>query len=207
MGKLTNNPISLNQITDTGNLDLKCFDTNSDCYDFKSLFQSLIDEVCNQKVNLNTIGDTCIDFTQLGENFSLSQVLQKIIASHCALKNTVDNINITTPANLNLEIINYCLTENWELNDNDCLQPQSPDGIPILNPSVGVIFQTLIKRIISLQKLLRSQNNTIQELSTLVSNIQGQITLITETCCNTTLINRITALESAVSTIQSNCCP
>ena len=186
MGNSTSNPISVNQIVDT-NLDLKCI-TPPTCRTLPNDVQAIVDDYCKTKFDKSKIVNGCL--TGFPSDYDLHFLLNKIIAKECTTTTTPGG---TTPTYIT--DLNYCDSDLWTYTSDNCLFLKDSCGNPITNVTELDVLRALIKRIISLEiliKQLKQLNDTQQvTINTLISTTQN----IIDNCCSISLVNSIQTIN------------
>lgn len=190
MGSSTSNPISVNQIVDT-NLDLKCI-TEPTCRTLPNDIQALIDEFCNSKFDSSKIVDNCI--TGLPESYDINLLLNKIITKLCGINSTV----IPTISDY-ITGVNYCDSDNWTYTSSNCIQLVDNCNVPLVNVTLLDIVKLLIKRVISLEILIKElkTSNDVQQVT--INTHTSQIQNIIDNCCSISLVNSIQTISARLA--------
>ncbi len=190
MGNTTSNPISVNQIIDT-NLDLKCI-TPPTCRTLPNDVQAIVDDYCKTKFDKSKIVNGCL--TGFPADYDLHFLLNKIIAKECTTTTTPGG---TTPTYITG--INYCDSDNWTYTSDNCLQLLDSCNIPIINVTAEDLFRLLIKRIISLEILIKQlkQLNDTQQVT--INTHTSQIQNIIDNCCSIVLVSQIQTINNRLA--------
>ncbi len=204
---MQSNPVHSNQINGL-NLDFKCL-LDCDCSSCKSLndvFQLLIDKACKNDVKLEELTYSCFS-----EPDTLQQLIQELI-------NRVDcnteplGVDPSPGTSLPPDTfigLDLCNGDNWACSINtpsECIQIRNDLGVPVNNPTIRDVIQSIFKRLMSQQREIKRLCDENTQLKSRISLLESEVGQIKENCCNTTLLNKITFLESAIIGIQQNCC-
>jgi hypothetical protein len=196
------NNISINQIID--GVELNCI-TPPLCRNLKNDIQAFIDDYClfkSNTVDVNTLNKGCLTFT------STASMYQAILDYLCLLPTSAGNITVDVSG------LNVCDPDAWRTStDSNCLFMLDECGNPILTYTVKEIIQIIIRRIISLEIIVKSQQEQIENLQNQLNNLTSIVNNILANCCNVTLVSQISALnsrmttaENNITTIQTTCC-
>jgi hypothetical protein len=196
------NNISINQIID--GVELNCI-TPPPCRNLKDDIQAVINDYCAFKtgtVDVNTLNKGCLTFT------STEAMYQAILNYLCALPTSAGNLTIDVSG------LNVCDPDTWTTSTvSNCLFMLDACGNPISTYTIKEIIQIIIRRIISLELVVKAQQKSIQDLQDSLNDLTSVVNNILANCCNVTLVSQIAALnsrittaESNITTIQTTCC-
>lgn len=200
---IISNPINVNQLVGI-DVDLKCLVPCNcgECKKLNEILQLLIDDSCKDKIDFEKIDWRC-----LTKQTSTQELIQEIIRHiDCS---TSSSSSSTTPSDSEPDIsgLNLCDSDLWTCSYSDnCLPIKDNCNNSVVKPKVKDVLQSIIKRILSIQKQLISNCNTITQLEQKIAAMELKINQIESNCCNTTLLNRVTMLESQIIHIQETCC-
>jgi hypothetical protein len=184
------NPISVNQIVDSS-VNLKCI-AAPECRTLPNDVQAIVDDYCSGKFDLDKIASKCVS---LPNKADINVVLNEIFTKLCAVTtSTAFDIN-TAP----LGTINFCDSDGWTVNDDNCIQPEDNCGLPILTYSTLDLFRLIIKRIVAIEnvvKTLSAQNGAQQ---TQINTLIATTATIQSTCCNTSILGQVQTILSRLN--------
>lgn len=187
------NNISINQISD--GVELKCIAPPL-CRNLKNDIEAFISDYCKFKdgtVDVNTLNKGCLTFT------STASMYQEILNYLCLLPTSAGGITIDVSG------LNVCDPDAWTTSTAiNCLFMLDACGNPITTYTVKEIIQIIIRRIVSLEVIVKSQQLQIDNLQTQIDNLTSIVNNILANCCNVTLVSQISALNSRVTTAENN---
>lgn len=190
MGNSTSNPISINQIVDT-NLDLKCI-TPPTCRTLPNDVQAIVDDYCKTKFDKSKIVNGCL--TGFPADYDLHFLLNKIIAKECTTTTTPGG---TTP--VYITDLNYCDSDLWTYTSDNCLFIRDVCGNPVTNVTELDVLRALIKRIISLEILIKQLKQLNDSQQVTINTHTSQIADIIQNCCNITMLSQIQTLNNRLA--------
>lgn len=184
-------PISVTQIQDTI-LDLKCLTPDChkpQCRDLNTDIQTLINAFCEERFDIDKVSQQCFNET------SLEKLLSAIIAQVCITSET-PVFDLTEHY---IQNVNLCNSDNWDLTKNNCIVLLDYAGNPLTQYTIIDIVQLVIKRIMSLQEIIRAQNALIENLQTQINNQQSQLQNVIDNCCNISVLASIQSINSRLT--------
>lgn len=184
-------PISVTQIQDTI-LDLKCLtpDCNShQCRDLNTDIQTLINAFCEERFDIDKVSQKCFNET------SLEKLLSAIITQVC----TTSEAQVFDLSTHYITNINLCNSDNWNIDKSNCILLLDYAGNLLTQYTIIDIVQLVIKRIMSLQEIIRTQDALIQNLQTQINNQQSQIQNVIDNCCNISVLASIQSINSRLT--------